>query len=655
MMGDRGDALSRERAKGPSSGLDRYALMPRPVKAIFLVTNTVAVVLFIFAWFAIPIGGVVLSGAPYYFLLFALLSVNVFVGLRPTPRSRGPIGWYDYVLSSILTACFIYLTVNGKIIAMRMWEPPPTLFHLALAVVIALLALEAARRIAGWAYVVMLVIMATYPLIADRMPGVLFGFPFSFAEVMGDYAYGANGIMGLPGQILGELIPAFLLFAAVMVGMGGGDFFLQLAMALAGRFRGGPAKVAVVASGFFGALSGSAVVNIVSTGSFTIPAMKRLGYPPHYAGAIEACASTGGAIMPPILGGLVFLASMISGIPYADFVVAIVIPAFLYYFSLLVQVDSYAAQTGLKGLSKNELPSVGPILKNGWMFLVALSFLAAGLVYFRWGAISAVYAAGLLFLLLFTNRSTLPTWRRIERAIVNFSGLLNFVVGIFLSLGLVFVGLFKTGMAGALTAWIVNTAGGNLYLVLIVGVVFTLIMGMVGLETLAYIFLAVTMAPAMVTMGNIPPTAAHLFIICFAILGGITPPVAINAFVAAGIAGAPPMKTAFTAVRLGVVLVFIPFFFVLQPALVMQGTVLQIIYSFLVAMLGIYLLASGIEGFLVKAGRLPVLGRLFVAAGGFLVAFPETFTTILGVVIALVGVVISVGHRKWARSVSSVV
>ncbi|MCX8126003.1 MAG: TRAP transporter fused permease subunit, partial [Dehalococcoidia bacterium] len=584
-----------------------------------------------------------------------LLSFNVFMGLRPTPRSRGPVGWYDYVLSTILTACFIYLTINGKIIAMRMWEPPPTLFHLALATTIAILALEAARRIAGWPYVAMLVVLATYPLIADRMPGVLFGYPFTFAQVMGDYAYGANGIMGLPGQILGELIPAFLLFAAVMVGMGGGDFFLRLATALAGRFRGGPAKIAVVASGFFGALSGSAVVNIVGTGAFTIPAMKRLGYPPHYAGAIEACASTGGAITPPILGGLVFLASMISGIPYADFVVAIVIPAFLYYFGLLIQVDAYAARTGLKGLPRNELPAFAPILKDGWMFLVALLFLAAGLVYFRWGAISAVYAVGLLLLLLCTNKRTFPTWRRIERAVVNFSGLLNFVVGIFLSLGLVFVGLFKTGMAGALTAWIVNTAGGNLYLVLLVGVVFTLIMGMVGLETLAYVFLAVTMAPAMVKMGGIPETAAHLFIICFAILGGLTPPVAINAFVAASIAGAPPMKTAFTAVRLGIVLVFVPLFFVLQPALVMQGTPLQIISSFLIALLGIYLLASGIEGFLIKVGQLSMLERLLVAAGGFFIAFPETLTTIIGVSMALAGVAISLGRRWWARRVSSLV
>jgi TRAP transporter 4TM/12TM fusion protein len=637
---------------GSTGGLSRYASLPRWVKVIFLTTNMASILLFIFHWFAIPINGVVLSGTSYYYLLFSMLGFNTFMGLAISSRQRGGPRWYDYVLGVILTGCLVYFLFNSDPISRRMWEPPPGALQITLAILVAFISLEAGRRIAGWGYVAVIVICVIYPLFADQLPGVLYGFPLKFETIMADFAFGADGILGLPGHILGELILGFYIFAGFMVGLGGGEFFLKLAVALMGQFRGGPAKVAVLASGFFGSLSGNAIANIVGTGSFTIPAMKKMGYPPHYAGAIEACASTGGAIMPPVLGAMAFTSCVIAGIPYTDMMIAAFIPAVLYYLGLIVQVDCFAARSNFVGLPRADIPRLGPVLRDGWPFIVTLAFLTVGMVYFRWGDIAPVYAVFVLVssvaiqtvvnIVLNRRRSNKSpgakaplqtnqlTWKKMEDTLVSTSGLINFGVGIFLSMGLIMVSLYKTGMAAALTSWIVNMASSSIYLILLAGVLFLTVMGMIGLQSTAHLFLAVTMAPAIVKSTGVPPTAAHLFIISYAILGGLTPPVAINAFVAAALAGASPMRTAWTACRLGIVLFFMPFFFVLQPNLVMSGDWYMILYHALLAILGVWILASALEGFLLRVGKLRAWERIVLFSGGFMIAFPDAFTTWVG-------------------------
>jgi len=350
--------------------------------------------------------------------------------------------------------------------------------------------------------------------------------------------------------------------------------------------------------------------------------------------------------MPPVMGGMVFMTAIIANVDYASIMMAAFIPTVLYYFGLLVQVDGYAAKTGIKAVPFENIPRLWPTLKEGWLHLFCIGFLVFGLVYMRWGMITPVYATVLMLLLsVITGRKTL-TLRQLEAALAYTAGLVNVGMAIFLSMGFIMVGLYKTGMAAAVTAWVVSLGGENVFSILLLGAVFCLLMGMVGLQRTAYLFLAVTMAPAVASVAGLPLIAVHLFIIFYAGLGGLTPPVAINAFVAASIAEADAMKTAWTSLRLGAVLVFIPFFFVLQPALVMQGTPWDILYHTTLAALGIFLLGSGLEGYLVRVGKLTMAQRTMLVAGGFLTAFPEMITTLVGLGLSILAIIIPLARRR---------
>jgi TRAP transporter 4TM/12TM fusion protein len=467
--------------------------------------------------------------------------------------------------------------------------------------------------------------------------------------------------------LFGELVLGFYLFAGMMTGLGGGEFFLKLATAIAGRFRGGPAKVAVIASGFFGSLSGSIVANIASTGAFTIPAMKRLGYSPEYAAAIETCASSGGDTMPPVMGGIAFLVVVIAGVDYASVMIAAFLPTFLHYFALLVQVDSYAVHHQLRGLPQKECPRIGPVLREGWLYPVVILFLVFGLVYMRWDAITPVYAIGLTILLQLASWAAKRTGmairgqsepemslavsarrglKRLEAALAEAAGLINFGAAIFIGVPFVLIGLNQTGFAAGLTNYVVGLGGQNIYLILFITFAFCIVMGMVGLSRAAYLFLAVTMAPALVSLGKAAPEfqasggisilAVHMFLVFYVGVGGFTPPVAINAFVAASLAGANPMKTAWMSCRLGIALILVPFFFVLRPALLIVNTAWPlVVLNLAIVLIGIWFLASGLERHIIGAGQLRLPARVLMIGGGFLFAFPETVTTIIGGVICI--------------------
>ena len=629
------------------SGISRYYYLPPLIKVIFLASTVTAIVLFVYYLMAIPVAGLVLSGTRYYYLLFAVLGFNVFMGLGATRKQRTQApAWYDYALALVLAAILIFLLINYAEIQTGMWDTPPTTLHAVLAVVLGAISLEAGRRVGGWGFVGLLLISIIVPNFVDRFSGIWWGMRVPIDEIFARFAYGDNGLRGLPGAMLGTIILGFYFFAGVMMGMGGGKFFLKLATAILGHVRGGPAKVAVLASGFFGSLSGSIVANIAGTGAFTIPAMKRMGYPPHYAGAIEGCASSGGDTMPPVMGGMVFMAVVISGQEYSAFLIAGFLPTMLYYFGLLVQVDGYAAKVGLRGLPRAEIPRLLPTLGEGWLYLVCLVFLVMGLLYFRWGYISPVYATVLIVLLTgieggvktLLRRSrgkALPedNWgavgsvvkRRVEEALAHTAGLINFGVAVFLAMSFILVGIFATGITGTITSAIVQLGAGDVYLVLIIAMVFNMLMGMVGMAHSSYLFLAVTMIPAISALDpNIPVVLLHLFIIFYAGYGGLTPPVAIHAFIAASIAGADPMKTAWRSMRLGIVLLFIPFFFVMQPALAMQGTAQDILLRLVLAIFGVWVLTSGIEGYLLRLGVLGWPERIFFMLGGFTMVFPTT-------------------------------
>ncbi len=597
----------------------------------------------VFFMFNFTIEGQPLLTYSYFYLLIALFGACGYL-LLPSSQKNPRIQWYDLMLAALTFGTSFYFFLNAAEIMLVGWYPPTTT-HFILGLILCSLVLELVRRI-NIIYTIICLVVGTMPLYAQHLPGVLAGFGYSWQEMIGNYAFGGEGLIGLPTKVMGEYVIGFVMFAGILIASGAGSFFLNLALALLGRFRGGPAKVAVVGSGFFGSLSGSSISNIAATGSFTIPAMKRLGYPAHYAGAIEACASTGGIIMPPVMGATAFVMAVLLNIPYATIMIAAAIPAIFYYFGLLIQVDAYAVKAGLRGMPRDEIPSLLSTLKKGWVFIFVLIFLVWGLAYMRWEAITPFYAMGLMILLSFTNKETRMTPKRLLETLSVTGRLITQTMAILLPIGFIVGGLLITGTSTSLTAGLIRMAGENVLLILIMGAVICYILGMAGVVTPAYIFLAVTMAPAVIQVAGLNIMAVHLFIIYYTVVAGITPPVAIGAFFAAAMAGAPPMKTAVMSMRLGVVIYLIPFFFVFNPSLLLQGSGMETLYWFILGLLGIFFIAEGMEGYLLKLGKLRLYERPLLVIAGLLFAYPELTTTIIGTALALLAIGIIALRKK---------
>ncbi|NLE90053.1 MAG: TRAP transporter fused permease subunit, partial [Dehalococcoidales bacterium] len=662
-----GSSASNREGASPRSRLSRYNLLPAPVKFVYLTVPILTIILFILHWFSIPVFGHVLSGIVYYYLIYALLGLNIFIGLGATRKQgRKATPWYDYAMAIILFGIIIMFIANAREIDYHDWDVPPNGWVLGSAIILGLLAIEAGRRVGGWGYAALLLVGIIYPLVAshpwlaNNLGGVFYGVAIPFKEVIGSFAFGSDGMLGTPGRLLGDTILGFFLFAGLVMGMGGGNFFMRLATSLMGKVRGGQAKAAVVASALFGTITGSPVANIAGTGSFTIPTMKEAGYEPEYAAAVEACASSGCDTVPPVLGGLVFLMVVMFGIDYADVILATLIPSSLFYLGLLVQVDGYAARHKLKPIPPENIPNWQQVLGEGWYYIAGLALLVFGMVYMRWGAITPIYAAGLVLFLktlqgvvkIFAigpvqQRPSLGTLltnvlQQAEAGLVQTASLINYAAAIFLGMGFILVGLLKTGVAMGVTNWMVNAGGENLYLILFTCFVFSVVMGMGGLQRTAYILLAIIAVPALVGIsatlpefaayGGIPLLGLNLFFLFYSTLGGITPPVALHCVVAASIADADPVKTTRISCRLGAVLFFIPFFFVMEPSLLLIYAPWYVtLFNLAQAAIGVWLLSSGLEGYLTGIGVLSRIERVLLFAGGFIIAFPQPIVLGIGI------------------------
>jgi TRAP transporter 4TM/12TM fusion protein len=630
--------------------MTRYDNLPRSLRAIIITLTIFGIVLFLFHVFGWRIPWWALTDKRYYYLIYACFTSCVFLTLpmRKSDRHKIKSPWYDLVFASLVFSICVYFTIKTMTIGSSGWIYATYTWDIVLATIFAILALEGGRRIAGIPFTVICLIIGIYPLFASYLPGFLYGFGYSFNHLMATFVFGRQGMLGLPAEVIGEILIGFLVFAGMMLATGAGTFFLNFALALLGRFRGGPAKVAVLSSGFFGSITGAPMANIVATGSLTIPAMKRLGYPPHYAGAIEAVASTGGVIMPPVMGTIAFIMTIITNIPYSIIISAAIIPAILYYYGLLVQVDAYAAKVGLRGLPREDIPPILKTLKEGWPFVAAIALLVFGLVGAEWGVLAPIYASGLMFVLSFTNRKTMMTPQRFIGALATIGNLVIYTVAVLLPMGFIMQGLNVTGTLTALTGQIALLGGTNVVLALFIAVAICYLVGMAGITLIPYIVLAVIVIPPLVVTTGLNQLALHLFLMYYLLTAWITPPVAISAFVAAALAGASPMKTGFLSMRLAVVLYFIPFFFVFNPALILEGPLWETLYLLALCLLGIWILASGLEGYLVKVGRLSLWERPLLVISGFLIAFPGWWASIIGA--ALTGMLITVILIRKKRS-----
>lgn len=575
----------------------------------------------------------ILDNQYLYWLLGIYLSLVFIVYPATRTARRNGVPWYDVFL-------FLLTLGSSSYLAYRAWDlqlisyvfiAPPGMTIVAL--ILCLVALEAIRRTGGTVLFIFTTIFAIYPMFAYLLPGILSACRFSPWSVIRYHALGLDSLLGIPTQVFGLLIFGFLIFGAVLAATGGGKFFLDSAFALFGTHRGGPAKVAVFASGLFGSLSGDPVSNVITTGCVTIPAMKRTGYSPHFAAAVETTASTGGALMPPVMGSTAFIMAVFLGIPYFQVCIAAIIPSLLYYLGIFIQVDAFAARTGLRGINKSEVSPILTVLKSGWPFIFAFVLLVYLLAYSRVEGEAPFIAMAALLALAMMRKKTRLGFKGFIELFENIGRLLPGLVGILAAIGLIIGAFSITGVASSFSRELVALSGGIPFLMLVFGAIASFILGMGMTISACYIFLAIILAPGLVAMG-FNPIAVHLFVLYWGMMSFITPPVALASYVAAGLAGASPIKTAIQAMRLGIVAYLVPFVFVYSPALILQVPIPQAILPFLTAAMGVVLLAGGVEGFSLWSGKLSLPCRLIWCISGVLLFVVDWRTDIIGVFMA---------------------
>lgn len=583
----------------------------------------------------------------YFGMLFGLVFAGGFLRMPAAERlTERPVPWYDYVLGATGLLVGLYISIAWPQIVMH--SGFLTLDRVVVSLIGVFLVLELTRRAFGWPLVILTAIFALYATFRYMIPGAFGGraipwqrlFAFSFTD--------SESILGMIAVIVFGMVFAFLLFGRALFQAGGGAFFTNLSLSAMGRYRGGPAKVAVVASSLFGTLSGSATSSVVVTGSITIPMMIRSGYQRAAAAAVEAVASSGGALMPPVMGATAFLMAEFIAVPYYQVVIAATLPAILYYLAVFIQVDLQAGRLGLRGLKPGELPQLMAVLRRGWIFMVPLAVLIYCLfIIYLSPAKSAMVALVSVILISYLGPIRF-TFRRMVEALIN-TGNVMIEMGILAAIAGIIVGIINlTGIGLLFSQELLSLAGGSLFILLLLTGAASIILGMSMPVTASYVILAIIAAPAIVQAG-VPAMAAHLFILYFATLSFITPPVCVAVFIAATIAKSNPMYTSFVAMKLAVVAFVVPFVFVYDQALMMEGHWLRVMMEFVIACLGFLAIAIAFEGyFLARVG--PAL-RLLLAIAGFAALVPVPEIKLAGVVacLAIIAFLTIAGRRAAAR------
>ena len=502
------------------------------------------------------------------------------------------------------------------------------------AILLIIAIFEACRRKMGNPLVIITLVFVAYAFLGKYIPGFLNQPGMTLKKFTSLVYLTTDGIFGSPLYASASYVVLFVLLGAIMSVSGIGDYMTNLATSLFGHMRGGPAKVAVVASGFFGSISGSPTANVIGTGTFTIPMMKKNGFEPEFAAAVEATASTGGAIMPPIMGSTAFIMAEMLGIPYTAVAKAALIPAILYFLAVLFGVDIYAAKHGLKGIPRSQLPKVRSMLKQIYM-LAPLIFLIFCMAVFNMTIVRSGLLTIIVTLVLVEinpkTRMTKEQWLQIPVQTVKSA----VSVGIACAMAGIISGVIMgSGLGYRISSILTSVAGTSMLLLLVLTMVVSLIMGMGVPTTAAHLVLASLVAPTMIQLG-IPPLAAHMFIFYFGCISSITPPVALAAYAGAGLAGCDPNKTGYKAFRLAFCSFLMPYLFVYNPVLLMEGGVLDILWSLVTALIGAYLLASGFEGFFFR-WSLKWFERPLMILGAVMLIVPGMVTDLVGIAIIVV-------------------
>lgn len=490
---------------------------------------------------------------------------------------------------------------------------------MAVGALMVVLVLEATRRMVGLAMVAVAGFFVAHALYTPHFPGFLYGPPTSYRKFVDFVFMRTEGIFGIPIYVASTYILLFILFGAILLRSGAGRFFIDLAVSLTGHRIGGPAKASVVASSCLGTVSGSAVANVVTTGPFTIPLMKQLGYRPRFAGAVEACASSGGQITPPIMGAAAFLVAEFLHISYLWVIVAAIIPTALYFTTVYFMVHLEAEKHGIGRIDRDQLPRFREVLARGWHLLLALGVLL-GLLFAGYTPMLAAFwsivaLVGLSFLRRDTAMTAVDLFAALETGVRN-------TVPVTIACacaGIIIGSIFTSGLGLKFTYSVIDLAGGSLPVLLLLTAVGAIILGMGMTTTAVYITVAALVVPALIEIGVVP-IAAHFFALYFGVVSSITPPVALASFAAAAVAGAPPMATAVESARIGIAKYLVPFAFVYNPSLVLEGPVWMTAVSLPLALAGVWSLSLALEGW--HRGPVPPALRIVLALTGGLLFLP---------------------------------
>jgi TRAP transporter 4TM/12TM fusion protein len=567
-----------------------------------------------------------------YLAVFLAITMAATFLVVPASKSitRSRLPWYDGLFSLLSFLVGIYVALFYFDIIETMGLLLPT--RILLGAIAILLILEGTRRLLGWPILLIVLIFFLYARYTFLFPGALYGQGIPWTRLANYLYLDPNSLFGVALQVAATVVFSFVFFGQFLFSTGGGLYFTEGALALFGQYRGGPAKVSVVASSLFGTMSGSAVANVVVDGPITIPMMVRTGYRPEVAAAVEAVASTGGQIMPPVMGAAAFLMATFLGIPYAQVAIAAIFPALLYYLSVFIQVDLEAARRGLRGLPREELPNLKHILAQGWLFLFPIGVLVYVLFFTGLEAeVAGLYATGAVFLVSFLKKASRVTFSKLLIILEKTGeGLLEISI-ISAVAGLIIGIVALTGLGFTFSQAVVSLAGGNFFLLLVLAAVAAGILGMGMTVTAAYILVVILVAPALVQLGTDPLTA-HMFVFYFAVLSFLTPPICLAVYAAAAIGGTDLLKTAFQAMRLAIVAYVVPFIFAYKPALLLRGSVTEVLIAVVTAIAGVWLLAIGVEGYLFRVLNFPKRVVLIVAGLGLMT--PGLATDVLGLAIA---------------------
>ena len=545
--------------------------------------------------------------------------------------SRKSMHWFDVILAVVSGATMIYLIVNYQEIMYR--GGVPTQLDLIFGALAILFTFEVSRRIVGWPIVLVALVFVLYAHFGKYLPGFFAHRGFTWTRIINHMYLTTEGILGAPIGVSSTFVFMFILFGAFLNKTGLGKFFIDLALAAAGHQAGGPAKVAVISSGFFGTISGSSVANTVTTGTFTIPLMKSIGYEGHFAGAVEAASSTGGQLMPPIMGAAAFIMSDFIGVPYITIAIAAVLPALLYYMAVFIMIHMEAKRLGLKGLPKDQLPNTKKIFMDGGHLLVPLFVIIYMLIKGYTPLKAAFYSILITVGVAMLRKNTRLKLSDIIDAFDEGARSSLGVAAACACAGLVIGSVTLTGIGLKLANGIVSLAGGHLFFTLVLTMITSILLGM-GLPTTAkYIVLASMAAPAIQKFG-VPVLAAHMFIFYYGIIADLTPPVALAAYAGAGIGGADPMKTGFTALRLAVAGFLIPYFFAYNPELLMiNASLANTTIPAVTAIAGTVLLSFAAAGYWLR--NLHMYERALLLAGALLLIQPGIMTDAAGLAVGV--------------------